>query len=316
MEQAPYHAETADGPETGSAYWRTTSDGVRIRVGVWPRTPKVTSKTKGTVFIFPGRTEHIEKSGPAAREFAKRGYSSLAIDWRGQGLADRLLDNPQIGHVESFADYQRDVAAVMELAEELNLPKPYFLQPHSMGGAIGLRTLLETNHFNAAAFSAPMWGIGLTPVQKFMARTFGPSVKALGKQNSFAPGTSEDVYVRTHPFEGNVLTSDPEMYEFLQRQIKDIPEIALGGPSANWALEAIKENTYLNAQTAPDVPIVCMVGFEESVVSQKAIRNRIATWPKGYLLEAPGARHEILMETPTTRTMFFDHACALFDAQL
>lgn len=316
MENAPYYSDMCDGPENGSAYWLTTSDGVRIRVGVWPRPPKVTSKTKGTVFMFPGRTEHIEKSGPTARALAARGYSSLAIDWRGQGIADRLLDDPNIGHVETFSDYQKDVEAVLELAQNLDLPKPYFLIAHSMGGAIGLRTLLETTHFKAAAFSAPMWGIGLTPVQKIMVRLVAPVLKLMGKEKNYAPGTTAEPYVLANPFEGNTLTADPDMYEFLRNHVRSVPEISLGGPSLQWVLEAIEENAFLNAQTAPDLPMVCVLGLDEEIVNKEAIRARVATWPKATLLEVPFARHEISMEVEKTRELFFDRACALFDAQL
>jgi len=44
---------------------------------------------KGTVLLFPGRTEYIEKYGPAAADFLARGFATVVIDWRGQGLADR-----------------------------------------------------------------------------------------------------------------------------------------------------------------------------------------------------------------------------------
>ena len=72
-----------------------------------------------------------------------RGYASLAIDWRGQGIADRMTPNRAIGHVGHFNDYQKDLAAVLTYARERDLPKPYFMIGHSMGGCIGLRSLIE-----------------------------------------------------------------------------------------------------------------------------------------------------------------------------
>ena len=77
---APLYNVLAQGPDSGKGYWLITQDGVRIRIGVW------NSGTKGTVIIFPGRTEYIEKYGDAAKIFALQGYSALAVDWRGQGL--------------------------------------------------------------------------------------------------------------------------------------------------------------------------------------------------------------------------------------
>ena len=127
LEPAPLHTDIHPGPDGGKAYWAETPDGKKIRLGVWE-----VQAARGTVLIFPGRTEYIEKYGSTAAEFAKRGLASLAVDWRGQGLADRMLDDPLVGHVDHFTDYQKDVAAAMRAARELNLPRPYFLMAHSI----------------------------------------------------------------------------------------------------------------------------------------------------------------------------------------
>lgn len=123
LSPAPLLNDLARGPEGGSGHWVHTEDGLRLRLGLWP------NGSKGTVLIFPGRTEYIEKYGGAAAALAKAGYSSLAIDWRGQGLSDRLLSDRLIGHVHRFSDYQRDVQTLMAAARALDLPKPYSLGP-------------------------------------------------------------------------------------------------------------------------------------------------------------------------------------------
>ena len=138
FEPAPYHSDISRGPKGGRAVWAHTSDDVRIRVGLWPITG-----ARGTVLIFPGRTEYIEKYSDAAREFAVRGLASLAIDWRGQGLADRATPDTKLGHVTNFDEYQRDVDAAVAVARDAGLPEPYYLFAHSMGGCIGLRSLMR-----------------------------------------------------------------------------------------------------------------------------------------------------------------------------
>ena len=151
---SPLFNDVALGPPDCSAYWLVTQDGTRIRVGLWKaNTPK------GTVFICPGYSEYIEKYGKTAKLFLEHGYTSVALDWRGHGLADRLTSNPLLGHVETFSDYLKDLDAVIFWAQNFELPKPWFVLGHSMGGAILLRNLHENKHFNAAAFSCPMWGI-------------------------------------------------------------------------------------------------------------------------------------------------------------
>ena len=161
MTEAPLFTDVSPGPDDGAAWWMNASDGVRLRIASWGL-----GATKGTVLLFPGRTEYVEKYGPAAREFEARGFATITIDWRGQGLADRLLDERRIGHVGEFHDYQKDVAVMLKAARRLDLPKPYFLLAHSMGGAIGLRSVYEDLPVQAAAFSAPMWGIKIAkPLQ-------------------------------------------------------------------------------------------------------------------------------------------------------
>jgi len=95
LSKAPLYEDVSEGPDDAAAYWMACADGVRIRVAVWG----ADVGTRGTVLLFPGRTEYIEKYGRTAAEFAARGYATLVIDWRGQGLSDRLLEDTALGHV-------------------------------------------------------------------------------------------------------------------------------------------------------------------------------------------------------------------------
>ena len=106
---APFFNDIAEGPEQVSAWWLTTSDGLRIRVAYWP-----CDAAKGTVLMLPGRTEYVEKYGITARDLTARGYAMVSIDWRGQGIADRDLAEKATGHVNDFMDYQHDVQAVRQ----------------------------------------------------------------------------------------------------------------------------------------------------------------------------------------------------------
>lgn len=131
LSPAPLFNEIAKGPEGGQAKWMVAEDGVRVRVGHWlPRpdpshSPQVSAE--GTIFIFPGRTEYIEKYGPTADALTREGYAVVSIDWRGQGIADRLLPDRRLGHVADFLDYQLDVTAAMEYGEAHDLPRPWYL---------------------------------------------------------------------------------------------------------------------------------------------------------------------------------------------
>ncbi|MEP1327170.1 alpha/beta hydrolase [Pseudophaeobacter sp.] len=308
---APYFAEIAQGPAAGQAHWATTDDGLRIRVGHWR--PESTEPVKGTVLIFPGRTEYVEKYGPAAIDLGKRGYASLAVDWRGQGLADRMLPDRRLGHVEDFGDFQKDVAAVVKLAQQLDLPQPWFLLAHSMGGAIGLRALMQDLPVRACAFTGPMWGIQIPTVMKPLALLLGTLAPTLGFSARRVPTTTQGHYVETAPFKGNTLTNDPAMYQMMIDQLTAQPDLVLGGPTINWLLEGLKECEALAQEPSPALPCITFLGTQEQIVNAEAIHNRMARWPGGELELVDPGQHEIIMEGEATRDAAFDKMTRLFD---
>lgn len=309
VEEAPFFSDVDDGPEGGRAVWVTAADGVRIRVGAWPD-----GAARGTVLLFPGRTEYIEKYGRAARDLAARGYATLAVDWRGQGIADRLTEDPLKGHVGRFSDYQLDVQAVLAAAEAMRLPRPFFLIGHSMGGCIGLRALHEGLPVRAAAFTGPMWNIALPPVVRPVAWALSAVGTRIGLGAAYAPGVVRDAYVLIEPFEGNNLTKDRDMYDYMIRQTKAHPEIALAGPTLNWLHEALKETRALARMAAPEVPCLAFVGSDEAIVDVPAIRAQMAKWPGSRLKVVEAGDHEVMMDPPAARGRLFDRIAAHFDA--
>ncbi|WP_282129662.1 alpha/beta hydrolase [Roseobacter litoralis] len=307
LHPAPYYGDIAHGPEDAAAYWVTTSDDVRIRVGHWP-----IHAAKGTVLIFPGRTEYIEKYGQIAKALGERGLASISVDWRGQGLADRLLDDPVIGHVDHFSDYQKDVAAMMRAARELELPRPFFLLAHSMGGAIGLRAAMEGLAVRAVAFSGPMWGIKIAPHLKPAAWVLSHTMPRIGQGHRLPPGTKMEHHVLTDGFEDNVLTRDQAQFEIMRQQLLTHPELTLGGPSYVWLREALLETRHLSSRAAPNVPCLTLMGSNERIVDISAIHTRMQSWKRGHLEIVPDAEHEVLMEGPQVTAGLFDQMVDLF----
>jgi lysophospholipase len=284
-----------------------TADGIRIRVGYWPL-----DRAQGTVLIFPGRTEYIEKYGHIAAAFAARGLASLAVDWRGQGLSERLLDNPLIGHVTKFSDYQNDVAALLRAAYELDVPSPYFLLAHSMGGAIGLRALFEGLGVRAATFSGPMWGIKIASHLKPAAWFLSHTMPIVGQGHRLPPGTRMDHHVLADGFEGNLLTRDREQFERMRHQLVMHPELVLGGPSYVWLREALLETRRLAGQTSPDLPSITLMGSNERIVDIPAIHSRMSAWHNGRFEIIPEGEHEVLMESADVTDPLFDAMAGLF----
>lgn len=309
LSDAPLFTDVSPGPEDGAAYWAHASDGVRLRLAAWGR-----DGAKGTVLLFPGRTEYVEKYGPAATDLAARGYATLAIDWRGQGLADRFLDDPRIGHVCHFQDYQKDVAVLLKTARQLDLPKPYFLLAHSMGGCIGLRAVYEDLPVQAAVFSAPMWGIRISKPLRPAAWVLTRVMPALGHGGKLAPTTVPEPYILKAPFEDNMLTTDAEMHQMMFDQVTHHPDLRLGGPSYLWLGEAIEECNDLSLHPSPNLPCLTLLGSNERIVHVERIHKRMETWQDSALHMVAGAEHEVLMEGPETRKALFDSVAGHFAA--
>lgn len=293
MDAAPYFDDVADGPPGGRAVWLRTPDGVRIRAAHWP------GADRGTVLILPGRTEYIEKYGPTAADMVAAGYHAVSLDVRGQGLADRPLPDRMKGHVRHFADFQRDLDALRPLID--SLPKPLFLIGHSMGGAIGLRALIEGWPVAAAAFSSPMWGIRFSPGLAPIATGLALVASSLGQGTGYAPSTGPQTYLMAAPFQDNTLTSDRATWDWMQRQLTLHPELALGGPTLHWLHVGLSEIRWLHRQPPPRVPTLVILGSHERIVNTDLVRRRMSGWREGRLVILPGAEHETLMEGPHLR---------------
>lgn len=313
---APYHHAVAlpavEAPAPRS-FWLTLPDKIRLRATLWP----AAATPRGTVLLFTGRTEYAEKYGMTAAEFQVAGYSVVTVDWRGQGLSDRLLPNPMTGHVNRFADYQADVRALVGFARARTLPQPWHLLAHSMGGAIGLRALWQHLPVVRAVFSAPMWGIhmaaGLRPAAMGLT---GLSRKA-GFSHILAPTQVGFSYVAVAPFERNLLTSDRAQFERMRQQVRHEPKFGLGGVSLGWLAEAMQENRTAGTLPSPDLPCLTFLGGEDAIIDPSAITARMARWRQGELVTYPEGRHEVLMEVDRirvpvmTRTLdFFNSASA------
>ena len=82
----------------------TTPDGRALRFARFAPPPG----RRGTVCLFQGRAEFIEKYFETVRDLRSRGFAVATFDWRGQGLSDRALADPYKGHVSDFAEFFGD----------------------------------------------------------------------------------------------------------------------------------------------------------------------------------------------------------------
>ncbi|WP_424933407.1 alpha/beta hydrolase [Amaricoccus macauensis] len=290
METAPFFAEVASAPDGARPFWLRTADGVRIRIAVWE------TGTRGTAFIFPGRTEYAEKYGKVAGELAAIGLSTVVVDWRGQGLSDRLGRTHSEGHVGDFREFQHDVTAMLAAANDLGLPGPRYAFAHSMGGCIAQRSLMEHPDFAGAVMSAPMWRLqARTAMREVQSKVIGFG-RVFGLSKTVSPVSTTEPDKASDAYTGNPLTSDAELFGWARAQVAAHPELALGPPGPSWTRAAIVEMLRLDYRPLPTIPLLVMVGGGERIVSRSKIRKRASQWKGARLLEFPDGRHELFLE--------------------
>jgi len=274
------------------------SDGVRLRAVHWRgRDPTALA------VLLSGRTEFIEKMAVPAAELVDRGYQVVSVDWRGQGLSDRLADPGAKGHVDGFAEYQRDLDALLASPPVADHPGPRLLIAHSMGGAIATGAMLRPDvakDFAALVLSAPMYGIAMSAPMRVAAGLTVRIGRALGKTESWPPfGDPAVPYVLTEPDE-NILTNDAAIWDWLVATATDHPELNLGMPTLGWFDAAKTEMARLGRARPLGLPALGLLGSAEAVVDPKAVvatcrRLRIK------LVKIDGARHEHLVESAPLR---------------
>ncbi|MBN8996221.1 MAG: alpha/beta hydrolase [Rhizobiales bacterium] len=297
-----------DGAVVGSIL---ASDGARLRVAHWRPVPG--SPPRGTVCLFQGRAEAIEKYFEVIGELRQRGYAVATLDWRGQGGSERPLANPMKGHVDSFTQYDRDLDAFMEQVALPDCPPPHFALAHSTGALICLRAAHDGRaRFARAVLVAPLFGIAPTRPSPEVGHKVAAFLTAFGLGEISVPERNAPPIIKL-PFEGNVLTSDERRFLRNQAIFAEHPQIMIGPPTFSWlyaAGRAMQEANEAEYGLAVRVPILVLTAALDRVVSLKAIESVSAELRTGAQVVVAGSRHEMLMERDGVRAQFW----AAFDA--
>jgi lysophospholipase len=295
-------------PEGALAGTIGTPDGVTLRFARWA----APANGRGTVCVFAGRGEYIEKYFETVRDLRERGYAVAMIDWRGQGHSSRRLDNPFKGHVESFSEYQIDVAAFGKQVVLPDCPPPYFALAHSMGGAVMLRVAhAGIEMFERLVLCAPM--IDLPRLRTSLPmRGLMRLLRAAGMGERFIPGGNADL-IKSTQFSGNPLTSDPRRYARNAVILEADPTLGIASPTVAWldtAFAAMAEFRSPGFAGRIRQPVLMLAAGDDGTVSTPAIAAFARRLPAGSHHVIAGAKHEILQEDDRYREQLW----AAFDA--
>jgi lysophospholipase len=285
-----------------------TPDGAELRFARWAPP----AGRKGTVCVFTGRSEQIEKYFETVRDLRDRGFAVAMIDWRGQGYSSRRLRDPRKGYVRDFTDYEVDVETFVQQVVLPDCPPPFFALAHSMGGTVMLRLAHAGKHwFDRMVLSAPM--IDLPGRRTSLpARMLLRTLRLLGQGGRYIPGGS-DKLTGAEGFINNPLTSDPVRYARNAAILEEDSRLGIAAPTIAWADAAFKAmHTFKGAHYPSEIrqPILMLAASSDTIVSTAAIEEFAYHLRAGSHLVIAGSKHEILQEQDRYRAQFW----AAFDA--
>jgi lysophospholipase len=285
-----------------------TPDGATLRFARWA----APAGGRGTVCVFTGRGEYIEKYFETVRDLRQRGYAVAVIDWRGQGHSSRRLDNPLKGHIQRFSEYETDVAAFVKQVVLPDCPPPCFALAHSMGSAVMLRVAhAGIELFERFVLCAPL--IDLPGLRASLpVRGLTRLLRAAGMGERFIPGGNIDL-IKSTGFPDNPLTSDPRRYARNAAILGADPTLGIASPTVAWLDAAFAAMTELRSREfAVQIrqPVLMLAAGDDTVVSTPAIAAFARHLPAGSHRVIAGAKHEILQEADRYRAQLW----AAFDA--
>lgn len=296
-------------PLGASAGYLDVRKGIKVRYASWQSALR---ERRGTVCIFPGRNEFIEKYFEVVGELRRRGFAVAILDWRGQGGSTRLVRGSSRGHVRSFVDYEEDIHQFMKGVVLPDCPMPYYALAHSMSAPILYNAATKRGcWFNRLITTAPMVELTSLPLPQTVCAGLATGLSLMGLGKQAVPGDSSawtcDV------FEGNPLTSDRERFYRNVEVLDAAPGLAAGPPTIGWLHAAFDAMARLESEKyAPKirVPSLLVVAGDDRIVSNKAIEALSSRLRAGTQIVLRGARHEILQERDAIREQFW----AAFDA--
>ncbi|GLS82059.1 alpha/beta fold hydrolase [Paraferrimonas haliotis] len=288
-------------------------DGLQIAYATYMQ-----ENAKANIVISSGRIESYLKYDETLFNLAKQGYNLFIYDQRGQGLSQRLTDNPHIGHVEHFDHYLIDLKLFLHRIVKNKSSLPNLLLCHSMGGAIGLAyTIKHPQDFVAIAASAPMLKIKL-PAPESLLKGLAKALNIWDRRNMAQPG-----YVlggggyEPEAFDFNHLTRSPERYARFRQWYQQVPQVQLGSPSNHWLAKAISHCQRLRAQASwVSIPTLLLGAELDTIVDTKSIQQFSRHSVHCHYQQIDGAFHELLMEKDPQRSQAIELITAHFEQAL
>jgi lysophospholipase len=279
-------------------------DGHDLRRIDWPAAQVPGAPQRGSLLFMPGRGDAYEKYLETLSQWAGQGWRVTAADWRGQAGSGRLGNDKVTGHIDDFAIWVADLAALWA-AWCRETPGPHVLVGHSMGGHLVLRALAEGKVDPAAVvLSAPMLDFAGPPLPGRLIHAAAWIMARVGDRRRPAWKWSEKPG-QVPEGRDALLTHDAERYadELWWRQSR--PELVMGPGSWGWterAASSMRGLMWPGVLERIVTPVLFIGTDHDRLVSFPAIERAARRLPHGELLRfGAEAYHEILRERDAVR---------------
>ncbi len=294
----------------------SAADGWQIRRIDWQREKTTSGKARGSMLFLPGRGDHYEKYLETLEYYAQAGWAVTSIDWRGQGMSGRFLDDRHVGYISDFSEWIADLK-YFYAQWQAETPGPHVVMAHSMGGHLTMRALAEKAIDPVAVvMSAPMLGIKSGGLPIAFNHAFARFMVWIGRGEKAAWKVSEKP-MSSMRLRAKILTHDLNRYddELAWWQIR--PLVKLGPPSWHWIERAMASTRQLDEAGVIEkvtVPILLIATNADQLVSTKRIIKDSKRLPNGQLLVfGREAAHELLREADGVRDKILHAADEFLD---
>ena len=255
---------------------------------------------KATIVISSGRTEGMVKYQELIYDLNQNNYNVYILDHRGQGYSQRLLEDTQVGHVEDFLDYVRDLRVFVKTVVKKH--KKLILIGHSMGGAIA-SLYVETyrKDFDALVLSSPMHQPEL--ISKKLTNRICQFIETRDKNKANYIIGEKSYDEGKLDFTDNLLTHSKIRYELSDFSYEKEPQTKLGGPSVHWVSEACKGSKMsVDLATNIEIPVLLMQAQDDAIVNLEP-QNEFCKNSKKFCrgVSFDGAYHELFVEKDLIR---------------
>lgn len=273
-------------------------------------------KPIANVVICHGFCEFAEKYDEVVEVFLEKGYAVYLPEHRGHGYSQRECSDWNKVYIKSYQDYVDDLYCFIERKVVLKQRKT-FLFAHSMGGAIGALFLEKyPTVFDAAVFSAPMFGIQTGKCPQPIARLIAQIACLAGKGMEYAPG--QHGFDAKEDFKNSSCMS-VESYNRIFKLRKECIAYQTYGGTYRWLLAGINATKQLlkrNNMKKVRIPVlIFQAEWDHMVKNSEHVRFLTGT-KQTSLVQIRGSKHEIFHAGETQRSAYYKELFSFLQERL